>query len=109
MLRLINELFADKINQIVKKIFNKLNPAEEEYIENMVCYLIDYMGIKFGFDESTLDQYISLMCENDYQHIKSTIKMLFPYIDDTNDFFLFSQFSPTSFRNVQFFFSKVHF
>ena len=91
MLKIINSAFENTINEIVRKIFVNLAIADRTFIEQVVSQLLDYMCMKFGFDESTVNQFYTLMKQNNHQHIYSSIKMLFPYIDDTNNFALFAE------------------
>jgi hypothetical protein len=91
MLKIINDAFVNAINEIVRKVFINLEIAERTYVERIMQNLLDYMCMKFGFDESNVSQFYALMKQNNFQHIYSSIKLLFPYIDDTNSFALFAE------------------
>lgn len=80
----------DHITDIVKRIFPKLNEVDLSYMQEYTYMLLDYMLNKYGFNDSvTINQFKTLLTQNNNQHIYSTIRLLLPYIDDQNDFALF--------------------
>ena len=91
MLKIIDNTFVNAINNVVAKIFINLNDSDLKYVQTMVQHLLDYMCMKFGFDLSNVNEFYILMTQNNNQHILSSVKLLFPYIDDTNEFVLFAE------------------
>ena len=83
--------FIENIKSIVTTIFSNLIIDELEVIQDHVIIILIVMSLKYGFDKDNINTFYTLMEQNNNQHIKSVIKLLIPYIDDSNDFELFKQ------------------
>lgn len=84
------------IEAIVSKVFPNLNTYELNKVQEYTLRLLFYMMKKYGFNEENVGQFEILLTQNNNQHIYSAIKLLLPYIDDTNDFALFASIKKLS-------------
>ena len=88
---IIDQNFINHIDQLVKSIFPNLNELERDTISSITSQIIDLMAMKFGFNIDDVEEFYTAFTENNNQHIYSTIKMLFPFMDDRNNYILFSE------------------
>jgi len=96
----INNEFYQYIFLITNNMFPKLNKFERDSIFNLTCYLVDHISIKFNFKADKSDKsaaeakkYYDQWTQNNGRDIKSTMLMLFPFIDDKNNNQLFKELS----------------
>lgn len=88
--------FDSHVDNVVKKIFPNLIIGDVQTIMSVLNKLLNYMYYKFGFDYTNEEEFYTLMKQNNNQHIKSILKLLLPYIDDSNEFKLFEHIEELS-------------
>jgi hypothetical protein len=94
--QILSPKFKNNIQSIIKIIFVNLNGADINNIKAYAIIVIQTMAFKYGFKKDTIEQFYTLMTQNNNQHIKSIIKLLLPYIDDINNFQLFAEIEKLS-------------
>lgn len=100
---LIDKNFTLIINDIIDKIFPNLIADEKSLVKLNINKTIEIMAYKFNLDDN-IEDYYTVLKQNNNQHIYSIIKLFFPYIDDNNNFELFSkieQFSDISIKKKE--------
>lgn len=84
------------IKNIINKIFPNLIHRERKYVELYTIKTVLYMMKKYGYDNKNLRFFEILLLQNNSQHIYSIVKLLLPYIDDTDNFALFASIEKLS-------------
>ena len=84
-----SENMKTHIKEIVSKVFPNLNSHDIWFVQEYTVRLIEYMSVKYGFNNYK-ERFEILFKQNNNQHIYSSIKLLLPYMDDANEFALFA-------------------
>lgn len=77
-------------------VLTSLIKSEFDVVIDGFKVLVNYLANKLSFDKTNVSDYITLLKENNNRHIYSLFKMLFPHIDDTNNFALFKEITQLS-------------
>lgn len=88
---LLNEPFKYTLRHTLLGIFPNLIMRDFDFIYDILCEFIEIMIYKFGFDNTNVSSFLTLLTQNDNQCIKSITKLLLPYIDDIENFKLFAE------------------
>jgi hypothetical protein len=83
----INNSYSNYIKYFIKsKILINLNNTEFENILQMLLTLIEYISIRFCFDKKLYDEYWYEIIQNNHKALIGLFNLIFPYIDDKNNF-----------------------
>jgi hypothetical protein len=83
--------FSNYIGDVLKKLFINLNIKDLNLIQTLVCFVINIIGIKFGFRKRKRENLIKQFKQNNNRDIYAVVNIILPYIDDKNNFELFKE------------------
>ena len=80
-----NDDFKDYIINVLKKLFTNLNLKDLKDLILAVCFIINIIGIKFGFRKRNREHLIKQFKQNNNRDIISIVNIILPYINDKNN------------------------
>ena len=77
IMKIINTTFITTIEDICKKVFPNLRISDLKKVQKYVIIYIDLLAMKFGFDESNVSQFYTLLNQNNKTEVVAALVGLY--------------------------------
>jgi hypothetical protein len=77
--------FNKYIYIVINNVFPKLPSGEKNYLSEYLQEILNYISIRYDFDETQMDKYMYQLKQNKDRDIRALLNLLLPFIDDEQD------------------------